>query len=697
MLSVPEDGYLKTNTMIFAEKMCQSISEMIGVPFHVKNETLKETGFKSPFRMTTFISFSGTIQGNYLCSLDELTALKIIDAFNEGMSEEEIRSLRGDYGGFVKEVLNLTVGQSIIEIEKNFGDLTFSPSTVVFGELEFPDFLSADVQIESDHGTVLCGFSLNLANLRIGQKLDEALSELENKTAEALEAKRNIASILELLPVGLVAIDQNGIILPGQSKSTKGIIGIEDHTDITGSFLPELILVDSITGQTWKHWLGLVFSKYGLIPFKDLVSLCELNEIRNSKKRVLKLEWLAVTKENSDELDKLLVVIDDITKQRELEARMEDLSKKHTENLELISQIINLSPDEVTDFVYDSSRLLTDAQKIVEGNNRDREFVNELFRTFHTLKGSSGQYQFKSIQDMAHKVEGHLRDYRDGFDNVDDGIINEVKTSIESAKNYLTRIQDIRTKLGGKDESLRDKARRDPSTIMVNLDDIKELMLKCQNIIVKGKSFIKDSYYINELENYYLALGDLKKIKISFFLSSLEMLVKNTSEKIGKKAVISMSSDLAVDVEIMRIVHQCFIHMINNALDHGIEIPEERLKLGKIENGVLIVSGKRENNQIIISLEDDGKGIDLVAVREKAMNEFNISKEQVDKMSDQELFQYLFKPGFTTKNVTTLYSGRGVGMDFINNSITKIGGNVQIQSTSGKGTTILLVINAPQM
>jgi CheY-specific phosphatase CheX len=158
LLNVPEDGYLKTNTMIFAEKMCQSISDMIGVRFEVKKDSLKESGFKSPYKMITFISFSGTIQGNYLCALDEITAVKILGAYSEQMTEEEIKDLRGDHSGFVKEVLNLSVGQSIVEIEKNFGDLTFSPSTVVYGELEFPEFLSADVQLESDHGTILCCF-----------------------------------------------------------------------------------------------------------------------------------------------------------------------------------------------------------------------------------------------------------------------------------------------------------------------------------------------------------------------------------------------------------------------------------------------------------------------------------------------------------------------------------------------------------
>jgi hypothetical protein len=93
-----------------------------------------------------------------------------------------------------------------------------------------------------------------------------------------------------------------------------------------------------------------------LIPFKDLKDLCEINEINTSDARILKLDWLPVIDNENNVLEKLLVVIEDITRHRELELKMKELSDRHQENLDLISQIINLGPDEVTDFIYDSSQ-----------------------------------------------------------------------------------------------------------------------------------------------------------------------------------------------------------------------------------------------------------------------------------------------------------------------------------------------------
>jgi chemotaxis protein histidine kinase CheA len=81
--------------------------------------------------------------------------------------------------------------------------------------------------------------------------------------------------------------------------------------------------------------------------------------------------------------------------------------------------------------------------------------------------------------------------------------------------------------------------------------------------------------------------------------------------------------DIGIEIEIVRAIHQCFIHLINNAIDHGIELPEDRLKAGKIENGVILISGKSENGSYIISFEDGGKGIDLTAVKEKIKSMFS--------------------------------------------------------------------------
>ncbi|MDG5815072.1 ATP-binding protein [Chitinispirillales bacterium ANBcel5] len=692
MYSNPQNSYLKANTIIFAQNVCQALEDMAGAPFNVCKETLEEAPFKSTAKMIAYITFSGSIQGHYLLALDDVIAMKVIDIYEEGMSSSQIRDLRSDYGGFIKELLNLSVGQSIVELEKNFGDLTFFPAIVTFGEIEFPDIQSGNIVIEGKSGKVQCCFSLNMANLKIGQKLEEALVDLEKKTSEAKEARRNVNSILQLLPIGLLAIDKSGKVLPGYSKSTNSVVGLDPEQQIVGKELPEVLGTSKECLESWKSWLTLVYDKFGEIPFKDMADLCELNEFVSDRKRNLKIDWLPVEDETDKQLEKLLVVIQDVTKQRELEASMKELNDRHQNNLELISQIINIGPDEVTNFIYDSSQLLTDAQKIVERNNYDRELVNELYRTFHTLKGSSGQFRFKELQQLAHSVEDHLRMFRDKTSAIDTGTVQQIMDSIKDAKGYITRIQDIKSKLGGKDESLKTKAERDPGSVMVNLGTVKEIGFEINKLKEKCKLSPCDQFVIKELDQLYLKALELRKINLSFFISSLESLVKNTVEKVGKKASIVVGNDMAIDIEVMRKVHQCLIHMINNALDHGIESPEERAQNGKMESGLLVLSGLADEKNYRITISDDGRGIDINSVKTKVAEIFNKTEEEMNNMNQSELLGYLFEAGFSTKDRTTEISGRGVGMDFVSHTVKKLNGSVEINTSKGKGTEIVLVI-----
>ena len=168
-------SYLKANTILFAEKVCQSLNDMCGAQFITSKESLREGTFSAPFHTVMFIGFSGAIQGYYLLSFEERLAMKLIGMDDESASPEEVRDRREEYIGMLKEVLNIAVGQAIEELEKSFSDLTFSPSTVVFGEIEFPNILCGSMEAAGREGKLLCGFSLNLANLKIGEKLEETL------------------------------------------------------------------------------------------------------------------------------------------------------------------------------------------------------------------------------------------------------------------------------------------------------------------------------------------------------------------------------------------------------------------------------------------------------------------------------------------------------------------------------------------
>ncbi len=135
-MSSDHKEYLKENTHLFVQNVAQSIEDMVGCTFEIDTESYTEKAFVPEFGMTVSIHFAGKVQGDYVVVMDEKTAAATIDAYEEGMEFEDLKAMREDYGGFIKECLNLSVGESIPALEQNFGEITFSPPVVVYGELE---------------------------------------------------------------------------------------------------------------------------------------------------------------------------------------------------------------------------------------------------------------------------------------------------------------------------------------------------------------------------------------------------------------------------------------------------------------------------------------------------------------------------------------------------------------------------------
>ena len=132
------------------------------------------------------------------------------------------------------------------------------------------------------------------------------------------------------------------------------------------------------------------------------------------------------------------------------------------------------------------------------------------------------------------------------------------------------------------------------------------------------------------------------------------------------------------------------VHIIRNAVDHGIETPEERRAAGKPEAGQLVINAYQAGNQVIISISDDGKGIDREKVVRVALNKGYITEERLAEMSEEEIISLIFLPGFSTSEKVTDVSGRGVGMDVVRERITALGGTVRVTSKRGEGTTFTI-------
>jgi two-component system chemotaxis sensor kinase CheA len=169
--------------------------------------------------------------------------------------------------------------------------------------------------------------------------------------------------------------------------------------------------------------------------------------------------------------------------------------------------------------------------------------------------------------------------------------------------------------------------------------------------------------------------------------------VRDVARGCNKEVAIEMEGkETELDKTIIEAIKDPLTHLVRNSVDHGIELPEERVKKGKKRSGRLILRAFHEGGQVNIEIGDDGAGLNAERIRKKAVERGIVSAEQAGRMSDRDVSNLIFLPGFSTAEKVTNVSGRGVGMDVVRTNVERIGGSVDVQSTPGQGTTVKVKI-----
>lgn len=169
--------------------------------------------------------------------------------------------------------------------------------------------------------------------------------------------------------------------------------------------------------------------------------------------------------------------------------------------------------------------------------------------------------------------------------------------------------------------------------------------------------------------------------------------VRDLSGKLGKRCRLEIEGkDVDLDRSILEALSDPLTHIVRNSVDHGMELPEQRRGSGKGQEGVVRMTAMQQGGNVLIEVSDDGRGIDPVRLKKKAVEKNVITAAQAQMMSDREAVNLIFAPGFSTAEKVTDVSGRGVGMDVVRSNIEKLGGHVEVQSVVGKGTTMAITI-----
>ncbi len=190
----------------------------------------------------------------------------------------------------------------------------------------------------------------------------------------------------------------------------------------------------------------------------------------------------------------------------------------------------------------------------------------------------------------------------------------------------------------------------------------------------------------------YSVMG-VRLVQVNVLFQKFHRIVRDVAALENKKVnLVLEGTEIEIDRNILQIISDSLIHLVRNAISHGIETTEERSRSGKPAEGTLTLSASNEKDFVVINVIDDGKGIDAEAIRKKVITKGLLSERNAQQASDQDIVKFIFEPGFSSAEKVTQISGRGVGMDVVKKALDSIGGKIDLSTTKGKGTTFKLLL-----
>ncbi|EDP75518.1 chemotaxis protein CheA [Hydrogenivirga sp. 128-5-R1-1] len=343
-----------------------------------------------------------------------------------------------------------------------------------------------------------------------------------------------------------------------------------------------------------------------------------------------------------------------------------------------------------------------------ELNEEEEDFFRRSLLTLHKLTKELG------FEELNKKI----KELQNAFGNVD---FKEFCQNLEELANDLQKLVEEKSKEVKKEEKREDKKSFDASKYVTRTSYLKieESMVRDLMDIVGELSVFKEWIYLfaSKLQRTYgvpeaakelkdnihrfrslmdslqRTVLEMRMIPVSTLFERFPKLVRDLSRTLGKKVKLEIEGgDTKLDKVIVEKIAEPMIHLIRNAIDHGIETPEEREALGKPIEGHIRIRAFQEGGNVVIEVSDDGRGIDVEKVRQKAIEKGLYTEEELSHMSEEEILQIIFQPGFSTKEQATELSGRGVGMDVVASTIREFGGEVSLQTQKAMGTTVKLLL-----
>lgn len=507
------------------------------------------------------------------------------------------------------------------------------------------------------------------------------------------EKMQQVNDILNNIDQGLFTINLDGSVNKEYSARANEILKVDD---IASHNINQLLRLDSKQNEAFCTWLNLVKAKYKAQRWQKLVKLAPVQELElmqseNSDQQYVSISYQKIYNK-SGELSKIMVLAMDVTDQRMKDIQMAAERQRHENEVKTILGIANTPPEEIAEFNEDTSDRLSQLHKQLkihlDGVIKQREQypdgpeytigkeqIDAMYRHIHTIKGNAGSYGFELLSLNAHKAEDMLEELREP-------VKMRRENSLAAIAEYLNKMNEAMREVHQKIKLVF--GRDDEITVRVPENRIQKIQEMCTVLRNSANTELLNPLYEQCMMLTWKPLKTLTRKYLKSIQKAARVQNKNVHFDIDDEMKLYPAEEFADIDEIL-------IHLIRNSVDHGIEEPEVREELNKGIGRIRFEYRKTKEKRVIL-LSDDGRGIDTDKLVEKSIQKGIITPEMVPSMSDDQKINLIFHPGISTADIITDTSGRGIGMNVVFEKMKSLGGNTEIKSRLGKGTTFILTI-----
>ena len=432
---------------------------------------------------------------------------------------------------------------------------------------------------------------------------------------------------------------------------------------------------------------------------------------------------------------------------------------------------MQISDELLSDFIseaWESIEKIDTGILLLEKTPEDKKNIANVFRAIHTVKGSSGFFALKRIENLSHAAESLLGNIREGQIEVDTAKIAVLLQFADQLRALLAVLDASKQEPAGDDSALiatllayaqnrpLASANKENSTVEdvpevqapeqvteqvvptvvasvpatepnqfkevtapvesknyemmapvkvsvelidMLMNNVSELVLARNRLMPFAEKFSDSSFQNTVAIIDKLTIELQEKIiqtrmqPIGQLWSKIPRLARDVAQQCGKQIEVVFSGEgTELDRTLLDAIRDPIMHIVRNCIDHGIEAPNQRLLAGKSATGIVSLSACHENGMVLINIHDDGQGIDFDRIRQRAFDLQLLELGEMTHVTEDELIQFLYMPGFSTRSEVTQISGRGVGMDVVKTNVAAIGGYIKISSKRGDGMRCTLRI-----